>query len=105
MSHNPYPCGVTFQQLCICFHIGDESAKRIKRHLLGEGYTERGICYGAGRAHEKLLKFVGDPRFDNIFENEVRKYALKPGDPRWETKSKKWSNANSSTPSLGTTHR
>ena len=34
----------------------------------------------------KLWKFRDNSRFESIFINEVNKYALKPGDPRWESK-------------------
>jgi hypothetical protein len=68
------------------FHIAPKDRERVERILTSEGYTTLGICYGAARSEEKLLHFAGDSRLPNIFINEVRKNALRAGDPRWENR-------------------
>ena len=84
-----YSCGRTLPDVFDYFRINPKDRAYIERFLISEGYTVLGICYGAARAEEKLLRFVGDSRLPNIFINEVHKNALKPGDPRWNAKNKK----------------
>lgn len=84
-----YSCGNSFMELINTFHLDPDKANIIFDMLLKEGYSERGICYGASRAENKILKFVGDSRIYSILANEVRKYALKSGDPRWDSKKRK----------------
>lgn len=81
-------CAKTLPELFNYFHVNLKDRDYIERVLTSEGYTILGICYGATRSEEKLLRFVGDPRLPNIFINEVRKNALKAGDPRWTNKKK-----------------
>ena len=78
-----YHCGKTLPEVFQYFHTKQKDIDTITKILLSEGYTPTGICYAASRAEEKLLTFVGDSHFTSIFINEVRKNALKPGDPRW----------------------
>ena len=82
-------CAKTLPALFDYFHVLPKDRTYIERVLRSEGYTPLGICYGASRSEEELLRFVGDSRLQNIFINEVHKNALKPGDPRWETKKEK----------------
>lgn len=79
-----YSCGKTLPELFNYFHIKPRDRDYIERVLTSEGYTTLGICYGAAKSEEKLLRFTGDSRLPNIFINEVHKNALKTGDPRWE---------------------
>lgn len=88
MKRSGYPCGITFDELFSNFKSTKEDRELIIKTLIDEGYSEKGICYGAGRSEEKIAKYVGDPRFCNIFINEVRKNSLKIGDKRWENKMK-----------------
>lgn len=81
-----YSCGKTLSELFNYFNIIQKDRERIERILVAEGYTALGICYGAARSEEKLLRFAGDSRLPNIFINEVRKNALRAGDPRWENR-------------------
>ena len=81
-----YSCGKTLPEVFNYFYIKPKDRDYIERVLTSEGYTVLGICYGASRSEEKLLRFAGDPRLPNIFINEVHKNAFKPGDPRWETR-------------------
>ncbi len=81
-----YLCGKTLNEVFNYFHIKPKDRDMIERVLTYEGYTALGICYGANRSEEKLLRFANDSRLPNIFINEVRKNALKSGDPRWETR-------------------
>ena len=83
-----YKCGTTLLDLFNHFNVKPKDRDFITRELFKEGYTVKGICYAATRAEEKLLYFSNDPRFVSIFINEVRKYALKPNDPRWGDKFK-----------------
>lgn len=84
-----YSCGNSFKELVSTFRLNQGKAENIFGILLKEGYSESGICYGASRAEYKILRFVGDDRIYGIIANEVRKYALKSGDPRWDAKKKK----------------
>lgn len=77
MIRRGYPCGDTLDEVALDLHITPERMKRIKEALGKEGYSTHGICYGAGKSRDKLLRFVGDGRFDGILMNEVRKYATK----------------------------
>ena len=81
-----YSCGKTLPEVFNYFHINPKYRCYIERVLTSQGYTHLGICYGAARSEEKLLRFVDDPRLSSVFINEVRKNALKAGDPRWETR-------------------
>lgn len=85
-----YRCGKTLREVSDWFGIPDDMRERIWGELSAEGYTEKGICYAASRAEEKLYRFQKDSRFESIFKNEVRKYALKPGDPRWQTRKEEY---------------
>lgn len=86
MIHGGYICGDTFQEVFDRFRTPIAMQETIKRTLRKDGYTEKGICYAAARAEDKLCSFIGDSRFASVFINEVRKRALKPGDPRWNNK-------------------
>lgn len=79
-------CGNTFGELVNTFHLDQDRSDKIFAMLLNEGYSESGICYGVSRAENKILRFIGDSRIYSIIVNEVRKYALKSGDPRWDQK-------------------
>ena len=81
-----YSCGKTLHEVFDRYHIKPKDRNMIERVLISDGYTPLGICYGASQSEEKLLRFVDDPRLPNIFINEVRKNALKAGDPRWTIK-------------------
>ena len=83
-----YICGKTLPEVFTYFHIKPKDRDYIERVLTSKGYTPLGICYGATRSEEKLLRFADDPRLPSIFINEVCKNALKPGDPRWDNKHK-----------------
>jgi hypothetical protein len=61
-----------------------EKEKRELKKIEQQGWTERGICYAAARSFDKLMKYRKDDRFWSIFINEVKKWSLKKGDPRWE---------------------
>jgi hypothetical protein len=60
-----------------------EKVKECIKLLEKEGYTERGICYGIGRGFDKIMQFKYDPKLIPILINEVRKYAYKKNDCRW----------------------
>ena len=79
-----YKCGTTLDEVAFWLKIPKKTWRSITSELLSEGYTVRGICYAAAMAEDKLTAYIGDPKFGTVFKNEVRKYALKPGDPRWE---------------------
>lgn len=81
-----YSCGRTLTEVFNYFHIKLKDRDMIEQVLTSQGYTHLGICYGAARSEEKLLRFADDSRLPNIFINEVRKNALKAGDPRWKTR-------------------
>ena len=83
-----YQCGKTLPEVFNYFHIKQQDRETIERVLISEGYTVLGICYGVAKSEEKLLRLRDDPRLPSIFINEVRKNALKPGDPRWGNKRK-----------------
>lgn len=89
MSRSGYPCGITFDELFSNFKSTNEDRELIIKTLVDEGYSEKGICYGAGRSEEKIAKYVGDPRFCSIFINEVRKNSLKIRDPKWDKRMKR----------------
>lgn len=82
-------CAKTLPALFDYFHIPSKDRSYIERVLTAQGYTTLGICYGASKSEEKLLRFAGDSRLPNIFINEVHKNALKAGDPRWKTRKDK----------------
>lgn len=84
MNTTKYNCGRTLEQVFLNFHVNEKDQKEISNFLLNDGYTVQGICYAASRAEEKLNAFIGDSRFATIFINEVKKYAYKKNDPRWE---------------------
>lgn len=86
MFSKSYPCGSTFEECFERFRVPYEHRNKLMAILKNEGYTEKGICYAAGKAEEKLVTYIGEPNFDWIFINEVRKYAMKPGDQRWNNK-------------------
>lgn len=86
MVNKAYPCGDNFEEVCQRLGIKYDDCVSIFNALRHEGYTEKGICCAAGKAEDKLLCFIHDDRFPGIFKNEIRKHALKPGDPRWEKK-------------------
>ena len=89
MRKRGYPCGDTLEELWDEFRQDPAKAQKfIVAPLLKEGYTVHGICYAAGVAQEKLRRFIGDRRFYSIFQNEVRKFALKRNDPRWNPKKR-----------------
>lgn len=88
MSKFNYPCGRTLPDLFDYFHIQSRDRDYIEHILTAEGYTVLGICYGAAKSEEKLLRFAGDIRLPNVFINEVRKNSLKPGDSRWGIRKK-----------------
>ena len=81
-----YKLGTTIQDVLKYFKLPPERRGKLEDTLLRMGYTNKGVAYAAVRAEEKLWKFRDDSRFESIFINEVNKYALKPGDPRWESK-------------------
>lgn len=81
-----YSAGYTVKEVFENFKVSKNDGVRIARELYDEGYTKRAICYAATLAENKLYGFVGDPRFEGIFKNEVRKHAFKRGDPRWGDK-------------------
>lgn len=83
MFSKSYPCGSTFEECFERFRVSPTRRDKIISILRNEGYTEKGVCYAAGRAENKLVAYIYEPNFDWIFINEVRKYAMKPGDPRW----------------------
>ena len=81
-----YSAGYTVEEVFDNFGVSQSDGKRIARELYDEGYTKRAICYAATLAEDKLHRFVGDPRFEGVFKNEVRKHAFKRNDPRWNNK-------------------
>lgn len=84
MKRRGYPVGDTLGELCAEFGVSfDDLTRRVVKPLLKEGYTIKGICYGIGRGRAKLHRLRSDERFFFFMINEVRKYSLKPGDPRW----------------------
>lgn len=83
MYSKAYPCGSTFDECFERFRVQQNHRDKIISILKDEGYTEKGICYAAGKAENKLVSYIYETNFDWIFINEVRKYAMKPGDPRW----------------------
>ena len=86
---NSYSYGKTLSELFNYFHIKSRDRDYIERVLTSEGYTTLGICYGAAKSEEKLLRFVGDSRLPNIFINEVHKNSKKQGDLCWERRNRK----------------
>lgn len=84
-----YILGDTPKKVFDSFNVDEKTREYILRTLFSEGYTAKGICYAAAMSEEKLYRFIGDSRFESVFINEVRKNALKPGDPRWENRKKK----------------
>lgn len=81
-----YKLGTTIQDVLKYFKLPPERRNKLEDILLRMGYTNKGVAYAAVSAEEKLWKFREDSRFESIFINEVNKYALKPGDPRWKNK-------------------
>lgn len=81
-----YKAGVLVEDVFLNLGISPEDGTRIAKELYEEGYTKRAICYTATVAEEKLARFIGDPRLEGILKNEVRKRAIKRGDPRWNDK-------------------
>lgn len=81
-----YKLGTTIQDVLKNFNVPQERRNYLEDLLLRMGYTNKGVAYAAVRAEEKLWKFRYDPRFETVFINEVKKYALKSGDPRWGNK-------------------
>ena len=79
MVRKGYPCGDTFEEVFSRFSVPKDIELKIRKTLVGEGYSERGICYGAGHSESKLCKYIGDSRFGTIFINEVRKNAFRTG--------------------------
>lgn len=78
-----YPCGDTVEEVFDYFHIGEKRGAYLLGYLISEGYSKKGICYGAGQKRDNLLKYVSEPaRFDSIFINAVRQYAT-----NWRDKS------------------
>ena len=51
-------CAKTLPELFNYFHVNIKDRDYIERVLTSEGYTILGICYGATRSEEKLLRFV-----------------------------------------------
>ena len=78
--------GTTLHDIFNYFNVKPKDRDLIAKILISEGYTTRGICYGATRSEQKLSQMRGHPSFATIFINEVRKNALKPNDPRWNNK-------------------
>jgi len=89
LKRKGYCCGDTIDEVFDEFSVTEKDQALIKRVLFKDGYTEKGICYGASMGKNKILSFLQDSRFASIFINEVRKYALKPGDPKWSTRDLK----------------
>lgn len=75
MVTNGYPCGNTLKELFEYFHVPKEQSAYLTGYLISEGYSKKGICYGAARKRDTLLKYVGDSRFNAVFINAVRMYA------------------------------
>lgn len=84
MSKFNYKYGKKFSEVCKHFEIPDKTRNLIYNTALNEGYSELALCYIAVISEEKLLKFLGDNRFAGIYLNELRKYAYKNNDPRWD---------------------
>ena len=84
-----YKLGTTIQDVLKNFGLSQDHRNKLENILLDMGYTNKGVAYIATKYEEKLMEFKNDPRFDNIFINYVVKYALLPGDPRWERREKK----------------
>lgn len=40
-------------------HLDADEAKRVFASLKKEGYSEKGICYGIGKARDIILSYVG----------------------------------------------
>lgn len=72
MITSGYPCGNTLKELFDYFHLSKEQGAYLTGYLISEGYSKKGICYGAAQKRETLLKYVGDSRFNSIFINAVR---------------------------------
>ncbi len=79
-----YALGTTPKEVFDNLNVDEKTRISILNVLYSEGYTATGICYAATVAEEKLYRFIGDNRFKSVFINEVRKNALKPGDPEWD---------------------
>ena len=86
MYTKSYPCGSTFDECFERFRVPANRREKLISILINEGYTEKGVCYAAGMAENKLTKYIHESNFDSIFINEVRKYEMKPGDQRWNNK-------------------
>ena len=84
-----YKLDTTIQDVLKYFELPLERRNKLEDILTRMGYTNKGVAYAAVRAEDKLWKLRRDPRFDNIFINEVTKSALLPGDPRWEQRENK----------------
>lgn len=78
-----YAFGTDVNQVFDYLRIKKEKREWIIKQLQSEGYTKQSICYAAARAEEKLYRFISDDRMPTILMNEVRKYAFKRDDPRW----------------------
>ncbi len=76
MITNVYSCGNTLEELFDYFHLSKEQGAYLAGYLISEGYSKKGICYAAARKRDTLLKYVGDSRFNAIFINAVRMYAI-----------------------------
>jgi len=69
-------------------HLDPGKTEQLFSSLKAEGYSEKGICYGIGKARGTILSYVGEDRRYGIMKNSVRKHSLKSGDPKWEHRLK-----------------
>lgn len=80
MFRKGYNCGDSIEEVCEYLHIDKSIGHRIVYDMRMEGYSEKAVCHIASKCENKLIKFVGDTRFVNIYKNEIRKYAKKIGE-------------------------
>ena len=91
MKQKQYEYGHTLIEAFDLLHIKYNNGikNKIIKPLILEGYSESGICYVIRKRREYLCQFVGEHRFWNILQNEVRKNVRKATDPYWIKLNKK----------------
>lgn len=81
----------TLDYALLLLDLETESSQKAINMLLVDGYTSKGILFVLTKndVQEKLYKFRNDNRYVSIFVNEVKKYAYKKNDERWNDKNKR----------------
>lgn len=81
----------TLDYALLLLDLKTESTQKAIDMLLKDDYTSKGILFvlTKNEVQEKLCKFKHDNRYVSIFVNEVKKYAYKKNDERWNDKNKR----------------